>query len=100
MENNIDISTLVELVMDRFYSADGYTELSEKNLKGKIRKYLESEYRKELNISSMKLSVQKESKGFVNKDSYEMEYKRIEYHMIELTKMLAASDKEDLQDFI
>jgi hypothetical protein len=96
----MEMKALVELIVEKFYDANGYSDLSREETSAKILQYLEYEYQSRLVRSTNILKKEESINGFANLKRYEEEHERIEDEIIELAKEMAAVSKQDLEDLV
>lgn len=96
----MEITTLVKLVLDKFYNSNGYSELLRSDLTEKISKYLEEEYHNKIWKSTEIIKREENITGFANLKRYEEEHDKIEQEIVLIAQSLAASSMKDLQDLV
>jgi len=90
---------IVDGVIDKLEIEGFYSEMSSKELKDTMRKYIEREYMRKRKMESSRLKKQSIVAGEdASKEEYEKAHNRIEAHMLFITHDLAATSIEDLED--
>lgn len=96
----MNVSILVELVIKKFHEADGYSELTQKQLEKSVTEYLSQEYKKRVDKSAAIIKKEENITGYSDIKRYEEEHENIKKEIIFVARSLAATSLEDLQDLI
>lgn len=92
----MDIGSLATLVIQKFKTAGGYSELPDKDLYRSIYKFLDKEYRKHFKAAQQALKDEEARGLFPIKENYDAAYIAVEEIVMEYANKLAATDRADI----
>lgn len=91
----MSIKDIVEEILEKMYRKGYYSEVDALDLKKAFVKHLSKEYRGRLQEETERIESMIDEPSA---NDYQQAYDSVENHLIQTTKLLAATTKEDLMD--
>ena len=96
----MDFGQLVQLIIGRFKTSGGYTDLTDDELSMRLEVALKEKYNQEIGVASIIMDQITREDGYHDKDKYHKAVRDVENKVVESAIAFAATTKVDLQDLI